>query len=189
MTSEVVIPDSILSLLDPNVVRFSPKLQGSRSIDGEGIELGLKAGPSRSLSNGLHELAHFIEIDDARSFVSGWGLEGGKVDMGMGYTAYGTDKHVRREMRCWAIEYYLRDLAGIPASVEHITRACTFLPDIEFVIPPLDCEYRERDLKIREYVALETQKLIEGLTLEEILKELDRKQKLSPRYGRGLDLG
>lgn len=53
---------------------YSSKVEGNHVIDGR-LVLGMRAGPEVKKINLLHEMAHFIEIDDARCMVYGWGLK------------------------------------------------------------------------------------------------------------------
>lgn len=56
-------------------LRFDPDTEGNKIVDGRMV-LGMRAGPVRNDPlTLLHEMAHFIEIDDARCTVDGWGLQ------------------------------------------------------------------------------------------------------------------
>src|SRR5512134_41522 len=43
------------------------------------LHLGIWAGPSATVFNLCHEMAHFIEIDNRRCHLPGWGLKTGKT--------------------------------------------------------------------------------------------------------------
>jgi hypothetical protein len=63
---EEFFPNSTLKL-DWNV-------EGQKIRDGR-VFVGAKAGPSIHESHACHEMAHFVEIDDARCGLYGWGLK------------------------------------------------------------------------------------------------------------------
>src|SRR5271155_2850520 len=54
-------------------IEITVNLEGMRVIDGC-LSLGCRTGPVRTSFGLLHEMSHFVEIDDARMLTEGWGL-------------------------------------------------------------------------------------------------------------------
>lgn len=87
--------------------------------DFNGIILGGKAGPQVHVSNLLHEMAHFIEIDDARCTQPGWGLRVRQVYfMGESYNDPRTYQATLREARVGAIQLELAEFFGVKYDYE-----------------------------------------------------------------------
>lgn len=111
-----------------------------QGIDGT-VALGGRAGPEVSIVNLCHEMAHFVEIDDARCVTEGWGLI---VPQQFVYdrmccnpvTHQGTD----REIRVAAYQYHLLQYLGIYRTPAYLVSSFHFLPDFCFV-PKARCAY------------------------------------------------
>lgn len=54
-------------------LNFSPQVEGNCIDDGRMV-LGMRSGPVKDEDALLHEMGHFVEIDDARCTLPGWGL-------------------------------------------------------------------------------------------------------------------
>jgi len=73
------------------------------------------AGPTADMFNLFHEIAHFVEIDDARCHIPSWGLKHGKkiIIGGRLYDAgMVTTKAVEREIRTFGIQIVLHNHYG-----------------------------------------------------------------------------
>jgi len=60
------------SLIDGEHILVKEDLEGQNVVDGS-VVLGMKAGPSICVDNACHEMAHLIEIDEARITSVNWG--------------------------------------------------------------------------------------------------------------------
>lgn len=60
-------------LLHTNRVQYLPGLEGQAVLDNI-IYVGDRAGPGRGIYNLCHEICHFVEIDDKRMMMPGWGI-------------------------------------------------------------------------------------------------------------------
>lgn len=98
------------------------------------LQLGGRAGPTVHISNLCHEMAHLVEIDDARCGQPGWGLQLPKVFI---YDRMclnpETNQATRREVRVAAYQLNLMRHLGLRATPAGLVRAYTFLPDWCFV--------------------------------------------------------
>lgn len=99
------------------------------------LYVGGRAGPSVELSNLCHEMAHFVEIDDARCAVRGWGLRLPEVwiydRMCIEPTTY---QATERECRVAALQHSLLGYIGHPLSPRRLVSAFHYLPDW-FMVP------------------------------------------------------
>lgn len=98
---------------EQNSVRFDMNLEGMRPING-GICLGGRAGPSVDASNLLHEISHFLEIDEPRMTVRDWGLRiKSRVFVGeMEFIEAQTAEACLREARVFAMQKVLAEGLG-----------------------------------------------------------------------------
>lgn len=124
----------IQALIDP--IRIETSLEGQKVENGT-IFIGSRAGPSSNLDNILHELAHFIEIDEKRMDQHGWGLKYGKwVDSPFpnrycsGWYELTTDKHIQREIRVWAYQANLLKYFKLPVDFQDLAEIAPYLPDL-----------------------------------------------------------
>ncbi len=119
-------------------LRYVPGLQGQRVSEDGIVRIGDRAGPGRALSNTVHELAHFVEIDDARQQTFGWGLHVPTVVVcGQTCTEPTTHKMVDRELRVMAYQVNLMQALGAPPMrVRRLVQALQYMPD--FILVPLE---------------------------------------------------
>jgi hypothetical protein len=78
------------------------------------LVLGGRAGPYSGLSNLLHEVSHFVEIDDARCTKNNFGFRYGKwiacpISARGGWYQPSTNQAIMREIRTFVIQYRLMD--------------------------------------------------------------------------------
>jgi len=113
-------------------VAISLGLEGvDHDVGGAVLTFGCRAGPSRDVVNLLHEMAHLVEIPEARSVKPDWGFKLGKPFLGAAgidfipVTAKGTE----REARVWAWQTVLMEALGIPGKVEDLVRGAVFMGD------------------------------------------------------------
>lgn len=139
---DIDIPDSIASLFTPYpVLEISLEIEGQR-VRGRKILFGLRSGPVRvSLSALVHEVAHFIEIDEDRMTEDGWGLVAPEMWIpGHPHPICEpvTDRMLEREIRVVSIQSYLHEALGIGDDVLDTLEALRFIPTARHI--PFDAE-------------------------------------------------
>ena len=78
-----------------------------------GMVLGAKTGPISHISNLLHEMSHFVEIDDKRCLIEGWGLKFPTIYIdGKIYDQSNTCQGSIREFRVIAIQMKIAEHIG-----------------------------------------------------------------------------
>jgi len=110
----------------------SANLEGTKhDFKGRRITFGCRAGPNYDVTNLLHEMAHFIEIDERRVVKENWGFRIGRPFL----TNFGVDsipvntKGTEREARVWAIQHLLTVHLGIEETVMDKAKIAQFMPD------------------------------------------------------------
>ncbi len=115
-------------------VKVSVSMQGQRVHDNGAVILGTKAGPGYSLSNLVHEMAHFVEIDEGRMAEPGWGL---RVPEQWAYNRMcfepTTCQATVREIRVMAFQLNILEYLGWPGDENDLINALQFMPDTAFV--------------------------------------------------------
>jgi hypothetical protein len=115
-----------------SIVKIDVSVQGQKC-DGNVFVLGASAGPSRDLSNLLHEVAHFaeLEVDRLATFpAGGWGLSMGKfwqIGTAWGHEPH-TDQQVQREARVWAMQLSAERHFNIRDSATDLVKSAVWLP-------------------------------------------------------------
>ena len=144
----------------------------SNSILDNRFMFGTWAGPTAKESNLLHEIGHFVEIDDARCHLPDWGLKGGKwIEVCGRYINEGmtTKKAVEREIRTIGIALVLHEHFGLAPMDEDVSdsrywaEVCQYI-DGYYLFKPEN--YREQDISYKESEKLAFDE-IERLILEE----------------------
>lgn len=112
---------------------YSESVEGNSVRDSGEMILGLRSGPEVCVSALVHEMAHFIEIDDSRAFSTGWGLEFRIVEiMGHSCCEPTTCQGLLREVRVCAIQMQLSSHFGMSpdkADLEYTVKSLRHLPD------------------------------------------------------------
>lgn len=176
-------------LADAKGIRFKPGMGGQRIAEDGTILIGDRAGPDCSIQFLGHEMSHFVEIDDARMGVRGWGLHFPEV------VVYGqlccepvTLKMTERELRVLAYQANLLEYLGAPETEKELVRSLTFMPD--FCLVPLEdggpawvdgkfrIPYKKMDPSRLRWLAAQVRKLRSEYTLERFRAEWDRKLKV-----------
>jgi len=94
-----------------NEIIVKKNFEGQKIIDNRYL-IGMRAGPSQDIDNLLHEMCHFVEIEEERLIKrppSSWGLSPGKfwqIGSNWGFETF-TDDQVKREQRVWAYQLSL----------------------------------------------------------------------------------
>lgn len=181
----LVAPDAV-----GNVIRT--KEENSRlkrvSMPRGRLWLGMCAGTKEpKLSNLLHEMAHFIEIDDRRCGMYGWGLKlpriVGTSRYGINYDSFKTDQHIRREIRVCAVQLNLAQHFAISdkeLGLEYLANTLTLLPDTHTF-----CLRDKRPLQIKLAESLVKAQKLARFSADAALREWERKNEvLRRRYRR-----
>lgn len=109
-----------------------------------GVTLGCMAGPSMEVSNLIHEMSHFVEIDDARMNVYGWGLSYGKEITIPGHGTFHepvTWQATQRELRVFAYQVNVHEKFSVKMSFKEIAETLHHVHDYYMV--PSDRDKRE----------------------------------------------
>ena len=125
--------------LNTNFVQFEEGCQGQKVLDDGIIIIGNRAGSidwpdSYLVSNLVHEMAHLVEIDDARMRCYGWGLKYPEVWVYNRMCIEPTTKQItERELRVAAYQVNVLDYLGVENSVDDITSPLDYVADTCFV--------------------------------------------------------
>lgn len=116
--------------------------------------IGGRAGPSVCITNAMHEIAHIIERDEPRLYLSwncGLRIKSYQEIGGRRYYEARTTQHIHRELRTWAIQENMDAAFGLGLlenqAEAHVLTA-DYLPDIFL----LDAEAIHPDYEVREKV-------------------------------------
>lgn len=142
-------------------VFYKPGLEGSKWIRGK-FYIGDRAGLQVHIGNLLHEIAHFIEIDDERCFKDDWGLIYPQQPK--------TFQAVQREARVWGIQWCLCDTKQIKFMFDEHAGLFTHIVGWEL----MSGTYRTKKDLVKSWIIAEKAKW----TKNKILKEWNRKIKL-----------
>jgi hypothetical protein len=167
-------------------VRYESNLEGQDVRDGV-LYLGDRAGPGRSQSDLAHEMSHFVEIDDDRMLVRGWGLVFPQVEIcGQLCDEPKTLKMTERELRVMAYQANLLTAAGAQVSTSKLVKALVFVPDFHLV--PMedgrpghlakDVPYQDREPSRLRWLKNRVEELRVVHTLERFRHEWNRKVRL-----------
>lgn len=170
-------------------IRYVPGFQGQRVDENGVVYVGNRAGPSREFSNLAHEVCHFVEIDDARQQIFGWGLRSPEIEiLGRICVEPMTRQMTERELRVMAYQANLTEALGAPARVSRMVSALVYMPDFTWVpledgrpaygegAPSWDeVPYREVDPSRIRWMASRVQELRKIYTFERFCSEWFRK--------------
>lgn len=143
----------------------------------------MRAGPEIGVDNLCHELAHFVEIDEARSASQGWGFKYGET---VSIPGHGTwqefrkDQHIRREIRVWGIQYHLQRWIGKPVEPEELGVVGQYLPDY-FRVLPEDLKSTDKE-KVTAYFGKLIAEQADNYTANQIVAEIKRRRTQLPDY-------
>lgn len=146
-----------------DTVYIDETVEGNRPI-GSKLALGTRAGPSKDFSNALHEMAHLLEIDDARCHLPGWGLKNtSRLGQGPRY------QKIARESRVWGIQVKLSQMTKIDYSIDEMASLSLWFDDI-YGIPNVNTSADAPSI-VKEWILEESLKW----TPERILQEWHKK--------------
>jgi hypothetical protein len=130
------IHPSLLAMFEgTEAIRLDPVVQGNRILENGVISFGASAALHIKNENLLHEMSHFVEVDQRRMAMHGWGLRcKTKVKvMGQYYNEPRTCQATLRECRVIAYQANLAELFDIPHDVVDFARALQWMSDTAFV--------------------------------------------------------
>ena len=194
-----------------SVISIGLDVEGNRIRENK-FTMGVWAGPQAEVSNLLHEMAHMIEIDDARCHIPSWGFKYGKtvyiagrmINEGMF-----TNKAIEREIRVFGIQIVMMNHYGIDNvhsyhtwddHSEYVSKArnfaeiCDYIDGLLYYYPKGWCKedkgkYTYRELKDYAFQAIMTriEEETANWSMDEIMTEWDRKmQVLKAKQKRGI---
>lgn len=173
-------------------IRVGVRVEGA-ALQGYQMVLGCKVGPQISHVNLAHEMAHFVEIDDARIVKSGWGLRVPKVTIcGIECVEPRTTQMTEREIRVIAYQANLLEYLGASETVDDTIRSLHFMPD--FMLIPLEngihpfseegialgVPYEEVDKSRTRWISNRVDAARKVCTMEKFLSEWFRKLSVLP---------
>jgi hypothetical protein len=119
-----------------SVIDYDWKIQGMRIEEEPGrMIFGGRCGPdNHDVASLCHEMAHFVEIDDARCMMRNWGLRYTQVEVfGQLYPQAVTCQGAMREIRVIALQKNLHKTLGVKEYIHKTTRSLEHLHDWCFV--------------------------------------------------------
>jgi hypothetical protein len=140
--------------------------------------VGGKAGPSYSLSNLLHEICHFAELEKERLLKfphNGWGFYPGKfwqIGMHWGYEQR-TAQQVEREARVWAFQISAERYFNLNDSAEDLVSSATWLPAWCFY--KFSFKGKRSDKKALYYLANHVDRLSKRNSFEKLLNDFQER--------------
>jgi hypothetical protein len=181
--------------LNTNFVQYEEGFQGQNVFEDGTIIIGNRAGSinwpgSYLISNLVHEMAHLVEIDDARMRCDGWGLKVPEVWVFNRICCEPTTRQItEREIRVTAYQVNVLDYLGEENSVDDIVSSLDYLPDTCYVPledgrEPYGDNYKvvqAENINIKEsqqrWRVNEVNRLRKEYTLERFISEWHRKIK------------
>lgn len=126
---------SVLDLFPKNgPIRYQEDIEGQRIAEDGTILLGRRAGSNKDLCNVVHEMGHFVEIDEARMAVWGWGLTLREVVVcGQLCIEPETNQATLREMRVIAFQANVCESFKVPFNLRDQAKSLRWLPDTTWV--------------------------------------------------------
>lgn len=148
------------------------------------------AGPEATISNLVHEMSHFVEIDEPRMTEFGWGLRVPEIRIADRICLEPTTcQATERELRVMAFQANVLDYLGFPRSVCDIVEALDWMPDWVFI--PIEdgssafgddrthkLPYNEVTKSQKRWCAKQVEALRSTFTLERFIAEWTRRNEL-----------
>lgn len=175
-------------------IKFKPGVEGNH-VDVDGIVyVGDRAGPQIDFINLCHELSHFVEIDDKRMKMYGWGLSLPEMYiMGQRCIEPVTMQATARELRVMAYQTNLLKYLGKKVSVRNLVTSLKWMADFCYI--PLEdglpayvddgdgnykcrVEYKNLDSSRIKWAIARVKELRKKYTIDKFKSEWFRKIKL-----------
>ena len=161
-------------------------LEGQTLTETGKVLIGDRAGPSLEISNLVHEMCHFVEIDDVRMKMRGWGLRVPEIWVfDRMCVEPRTMQMTERELRVAAYQANVLKYLGYSDDTGEITSSFKYLPDILFVpmedgrsawgIGSEDLGYDKKTESQLRWLANRAQELRSEYTLDRFMNEWERK--------------
>jgi len=170
-------------------VRLEWNLEGQK-IENNLPVIGARAGPEIKAWNLLHEMAHFVEIDDDRMCSYGWGLRVPEVFVYDRMCVEPTTTQMtKREIRVIAFQRNVMVYLGMEEPASKSVNSLHFLPD-HTLVPledgspayiegrPVCKSLKQTDKSRMKWIANQVEALQSKYTLEFFISEWERKNQL-----------
>lgn len=158
------------SLVAP--IEIDEEVEGQSAFENR-IKIGCRAGPSMCLSNLVHEICHFIEIDQRRMSKHGWGLKFGKQVYIPGYPVFyemNSIQAIEREVRVWAMQMNFSKEKNVKFDLEDNVESARFINCFSYVKGSSD---KEKFITIQEKILAYAAQ--PAYAFGELMKELKRR--------------
>lgn len=155
-----------------SLILIKESLEGSQVNDQNQLVLGCQAGPAKDVDNLLHEMGHFIEINDQRILRTGWGLAYPEIEVcGQICREPRTTQAIERELRVFAIQKHLIEMVGLLVEPNYEKNKAQIIKWMnDFVLIPEPDRFGWCEKKINEYY--------QGYTKDQLMNEWNRKKNL-----------
>ncbi len=174
-------------------VRVDWKSPAQRIDEAGRVVLGPWAGPEATISNLVHEMSHFVEIDEPRMTEFGWGLTVPEIYVaGRLCLEPTTCQATERELRVIAYQANVLEYLGFPRSTRDLVNALDWMPDWCFV--PIEdgssafgddrthkLSYPDIEKSQKRWCAKQVEALRSTFTLERFIAEWKRRNELLKR--------
>lgn len=159
-------------------IQVRVELQGNDIENGK-LQLGCRAGPVEDVYNLLHEMCHFVEIDDARMLCRNWGLRLPEQYIPGRYGRMAqipvTIAAIERELRVIAFQWNLTAFLEAPRQTAYTMVApMKFMPDFVYV----PGGYDRLDRKRLRWCKNRMIELSRVNTIDRFMAEWERKNRL-----------
>lgn len=115
-------------------IGYSPNLEGQFIDENNVIWIGDRAGPEIDVSHLIHEMCHFVEIDDVRMREPGWGLKVPRVWVFDRYCIEPTTiQMTERELRVMAYQFNVMQFLKLGVTPLELAKPLRWLPDNTYV--------------------------------------------------------
>ncbi len=134
--------------------------------------VGGHAGPSKNISNLLHEIGHFAEreVEKLKLFPSnGWGFYPGKFwQIGTNWGHWqSTDEQVKRESRVWAFQLSAQIHLGLSDSPYELVSSADWLPAWCF----FSAKHKHNTAKAKYYLAKTVERSMKNYTWDRLVED------------------
>lgn len=188
--SEVIIPQPILDLFKDSAVKLKPNSEAQKVRNGV-VYLGLQCGPCYTWEVLVHEMAHFIEINEKRMDQDAWGFKWPHDHEGRPMN-FDTSAHIERELRVHAISLHLFEYAGYRIDPEDLTESLHWMDywavyaEVEAIpIPEGEVlrSFKVFDRKMQIWGAQKVREYYKNYNIDDILAEWRRRNDILKKKG------
>lgn len=157
----VPVPDEVMVLFKDQAVLVDPAIEGQQIDKAGNVVIGTRSGPVYTIAALLHEMCHFVEIDEERMNTPRWGLGYSEScwfstpwdNYRAGFYEPKTIIGLKREIRVHAYQYGLTDYVRATNEVFEDIEALEYLsdyPNIPIFVPDFKKRYGKNYDKSRK---------------------------------------